>query len=152
MKPGVKIAVAVVVHGIATFLLLLAVGTTWAAIYVFGFGKWDPKFGPWGMFQLYFFIAAALAGIQAGVFLLCHSLWAAVNRAFSWRPARYSALLLALTNVGLPFLAPLGEGVTLTALGMLPVLCSCVMLTQYRRRQPANQSVDHYVSPGEDAG
>ena len=122
MNPKLKIGVAVVLHGIATFLLLLAVGTAWAAIYVFGFGKWDPKFGPWGMFQIYFIIAAALAGIQAGAFLLCHSVWAVVNHSFPWRPAICSALLLALANVGLPFLAPLGENVTFTALAALPFL------------------------------
>lgn len=152
MNPKLKIGVAILLHGIATFFLLLAVGTVWAAIYVFGFGKWDPKFGPWGMFQLYFIIAAALAGIQAGVFLLCHSVWAVVNRSFLWRPAICSALLLALANVGLPFLAPLGESITFTALAALPFLCSWVMLTSHGRKQISNQSVDHYVSPGADAG
>lgn len=152
MKPAIRISVAVLLHSLAAFLVLLAVGVVWAAVYVFGLGKWETIFGPWGTMQIYFLIAAAFAGIQAGVFLLCHSIWAVINRGFSWQAGIYSIALLALGNVGLPFLAPLGNIATLAPLVILPPVCSIAMITQKRKKQASNQSENHDVSPGADAG
>ena len=147
MKPSIRIGVAVLLHGITTFLIILAVGTAWAAVYVFGLGKWDPKFGPWGMMQLYFFIAAALAGIQSVVFLICHSLWAAINHGFAWPIALFSTLLLAVMNIILPILSPLGETVTFLCLVFFPIIASAVMVTQQIRKRSSNHGLESTGAP-----